>query len=145
MILEAPNKTVVYAIEKAIKEYRKFGYNNIKKVTDGITIDQSLVLILLDQNPDCCQREIAELVFKDMASMTRMIDLMVKKDFLRRGINEKDRRRFSLTVSSKGRRTINKLVPTVKQNRTTALKGLSNKEIAQMHNFLNKIIANCSA
>ncbi len=144
MKLEAPNTTVIYTIEKAIKEYRKFGYSNIKKVAEDITIDQGLVLILLEQNPDCCQREIAELIFKDMASMTRIIDLMVRKDFLKRSINEKDRRRFSLTISSKGNKTIKKLIPTVQQSRSTALNGLSAKDIAQMHNSLNRIIANCS-
>ena len=77
--LEAPHNIVIYTIEKAIKEYWKFSQKNIKKVVDDITIDQGLVLITLDQNPDITQKEIAQLIFKDMASMTRIIDLMVKK------------------------------------------------------------------
>ena len=88
MTLEPPHNTVIYTIEKAIKEYRKFGHSNIKKVTKDITIDQGLVLIILDQNPTLPQKEIAELVFKDDASMTRMIDLMVKKEYLKRSINK---------------------------------------------------------
>ncbi len=145
MKLEAPHNTVIYTIEKAIKEYRKFGHKNIKKVADDITIDQGLVLIILEQNPDISQKEIAELVFKDYASMTRMIDLMVKKEYLQRAINEVDRRRFTLSISKKGKQTIKKLIPTVKQNRSIALNGLSQKEITQLYSSLNKIIANCTA
>ena len=144
MIFEAPHNTVIYSIEKAIKEYRKFGYKNIKKIADDITIDQSLVLITLDQNPNITQKEVAELIFKDFASLTRIIDLMVKKGYLKRSINEKDRRRFILTISTKGKKLIKKLVPTIKQNRSKALDGLVEKEIKQLHSSLNKIIANCN-
>ena len=145
MILEAPHNTVIYTIEKAIKEYRKFGYNNIKKVAKDITIDQGLVLIILDQNPTLSQKEIAGLVFKDDASMTRIIDLMVKKEYLTRTINETDRRRYKLGISNKGKQTIKKLVPTIKQNRSIALNGLTDIEIKQLYSSLNKIINNCNA
>jgi len=145
MKLEAPHKTVIHTIEKAIKEYRKFGHKNIKKVADDITIDQGLVLIILDQNSDISQKEIAELIFKDYASMTRIIDLMVKKGYLKRAINTIDRRRFKLSISAKGKQTIKKIVPVIKQNRSTALNGLTQKEITQLYNSLNKVIANCNA
>lgn len=145
MILEAPHNTIIYTIEKAIKEYRKFAHKNIKKVAEDITVDQGLVLIILDQNPAYSQKEIAQLIFKDLASMTRMIDLMVKKEYLSRSINKIDRRRFDLGISAKGKKTIKKLIPTITHNRRTALEGLTAKDITHLYSSLNRIIANCNA
>lgn len=145
MIIEAPHNTIIYTIEKAIKEYRKFAQKNIKKVAEDITVDQGLVLIILDQNPTFSQKEIAQLIFKDLASMTRMIDLMVKKGYLSRSINKTDRRRFDLGISAKGKKTIKKLIPTITHNRSTALNGLTAKDITQLYSSLNRIIANCNA
>jgi DNA-binding MarR family transcriptional regulator len=142
--ITAPYNTVIYTIEKAIKEYRKFGHKNIRKIAHDLTVDQGLILILMDQNPELCQKEIAELIFKDYASMTRMVELMVQKKYLNRSINTKDRRKFSLTISPKGQQVIKKLIPAVKENRKKALDGLTSKEINQLNNSLKKIISNCS-
>ncbi|HAS40541.1 MAG TPA: MarR family transcriptional regulator [Microscillaceae bacterium] len=143
MGFDTPTQTVLYSIEQAIKEYRKFCQKNISEVISDITVDQGLVLIIIDKNPKMTQKEMAELVFKDYASMTRMIDLMVKKGYLKRLINEEDRRRFLLEITTKGKEALEKLQPTIEYNRNTALKGLSATEILQLYNSLQKIITNC--
>lgn len=143
MNLDTPTQTVLYAIEQAIKEYRKFCQKNISELISDITVDQGLVLIIIDKNPKMTQKEMADLVFKDDASMTRMINLMVKKEYLERLINENDRRRFLLEITAKGKEALEKLQPAIEYNRSTALKGLSTTEILQLYNSLQKIIANC--
>ena len=81
-------KTVFYTIERAIKEYRKFAQNNIADKVKDITVDQALILFFLEKHPELSQQEIATLVFKDKASVTRMINLMVSKGYIERSINE---------------------------------------------------------
>lgn len=138
-----PTQTVLYSIEQAIKEYRKISQKNIEKVVSDITVDQCLVLIILNKNADCSQKEIANLIFKDNASITRIIELMVKKDYLTREINETDRRKFTLKITEKGKNTITLLSPVIQQNRKTALNGLSDTEIELLDKILDKIISNC--
>ncbi|TRX16230.1 hypothetical protein FNW25_16885, partial [Flavobacterium franklandianum] len=72
-----PTGTVLYLIEQAIKEYRKVSQRNISKIVKDITIDQCLVLIILNNDAEISQNELANLIFKDNASITRMIELMV--------------------------------------------------------------------
>ncbi|PKB15290.1 MarR family winged helix-turn-helix transcriptional regulator [Flavobacterium sp. 5] len=144
MVLKNPTKTVLYTIEKTIKEYRKIAQRNIGKVVNDITVDQGLILIILDQNSNYSQKEIAELIFKDNASITRIIELMVKKDYLTRKINELDRRKFNLEVTEKGKKTIELLTPVIQTNRKKALEGLSQDEIESLDKILNKIITNCA-
>ncbi|MCC9019574.1 MULTISPECIES: MarR family winged helix-turn-helix transcriptional regulator [Flavobacterium] len=143
MQLENPTGTALYSLEKAIKEYRRLAQKNITKVVKDITVDQCLVLIILNNNPDISQNELANLVFKDSASITRMIELMVKKEYISRTIHPVDRRKFNLEITKKGKKTLDDIQPVIKINRQTALEGLSLEEIALLDKTLHKIIINC--
>jgi DNA-binding MarR family transcriptional regulator len=143
MSQKTPTGTVLYTIEQAIKEYRKVCQKNIQKVVSDITVDQCLVLIILNDNAKISQIEIARLIFKDNASVTRIIELMVKKDYLTRETDELDKRKTKLEITEKGKKTIVLLTPVFKLNRKTALDGLSSDEIELLDKILNKIILNC--
>lgn len=140
--MKVPAKTVFYTIERTIKTYRKFSRNNFLKVVDDITVDQKLILQYLNDRPELSQNEIAELVFKDNASLTRMIDLMVRKEFLQRSINPDDRRRFKIELTAKGKEILEKIAPVIVENRKKAFAGISAEELDQLNETLNKIIAN---
>ena len=138
-----PTGTVLYTIEQTIKEYRKISQKNISQIVSDITIDQCLLLIILNKNASYSQKEIAELIFKDNASITRIIELMVQKNYLVRKTNESDRRKFNLEITGKGKKTIELLTPIINKNRQDALKGLSKNEIELLDKLLVKIISNC--
>ncbi|NHN24062.1 MarR family transcriptional regulator [Flavobacterium jejuense] len=140
--MKIPSKTVFYTIEKTIKSYRKFSKRNFLKVVDDITIDQKLILQYLNDFPGLSQKEIAELVFKDNASLTRMIDLMVNKNFLKRSMNIEDRRRFKIEITPKGKEVLSKLEPVIAENRKKAFAGITEQELIQLDMILNKILFN---
>jgi len=142
MYLKIPSKTVFYTIDKTIKSYRKFAQKNISKVVNDITIDQKLILHYLNDYPELNQKEIAELVFKDNASMTRMINIMVKKNYLNRSMNDEDRRRYNLEITDKGKEVLLKLPPVIMSNRKKALEGITKEELIQLEKTLNKILSN---
>lgn len=143
MSLTNPTKTIFYLIEKSIKDFRKSSQKSINEVINDITLDQCLIIMILNDNSNLSQKEIATLIYKDYASITRMIELMVKKKYLKRTINESDRRRFNLEISDKGKESLKILTRTIKENRKKALLGISKKELAQLEVTLNKIILNC--
>ncbi|MGX1928658.1 MarR family winged helix-turn-helix transcriptional regulator [Flagellimonas sp. 2504JD4-2] len=133
-----------YILEKSIKSYRQFAQRNLKEVNKDITIDQWLTLKTIYDNPNISQREIAETIFKDEASITRMIELLVSKGFLLRSSHSEDRRRYGLELTPSGMNALEEVMPIIMQNRNTALEGLSMKEIEILKNLLNKIIINCT-
>jgi len=140
--MRIPSKTVFYTIEKTIKSYRKFSKSNFLKVVDDITIDQKLILQYINGYPELNQKEIAELVFKDNASLTRMINIMVNKKFLNRSMNDEDRRRYKIEITSKGKEVLNKLGPVIVENRKKAFSGITKQELIQLERTLNKILSN---
>jgi MarR family transcriptional regulator for hemolysin len=132
-----------YHLEKAIKSYRQFAQNRLVENGQFVTIDQWLVLKVLKDNPGIAQVALAEKVFKDKASVTRIIDILVKNKHLKRSPHEQDQKRSKLTITKKGEKIIKAIMPTVSQNRKTALKGLTKKEIQIAEKVLLKITANC--
>ncbi len=139
MNISLPSDTVFHSIESTIKEYRKFSQKNISNKINDITIDQGMVLLYLNKYQELTQKKIAGLVFKDNASMTRMINLMVKKKYLKRSINEQDRRRFKLEITSKGKEILMKLSSIISDNRNKSLAKITQKELQQLETILNKI------
>lgn len=144
MKIDLPTRTIFYTIENAIKQYRRMSQKNISEIVGDITIDQALVLILLQQDPRYSQSEIAEILFKDYASITRMIQLMVRNGYLKRKVHKEDKRRSSLKITVKGEDQIDLLMPVIRANRAQALQSISKEEIDQLHSILHKLITNCS-
>ncbi len=143
MNISPPSETIFHTIESSIKEYRRFAQKNISNQISDMTIDQGLVLLFLNEYPDLTQKEIAELIFKDNASMTRMINTMVQKKYLKRSMNSEDRRRYKIEITVKGRQVLETLPPIIQNNRKTTLKGITKNELNQLDIILNKIISNC--
>lgn len=141
--MEKLDQVLFFTLEKSIKKYRQFAQKQIDNANIDITIDQWLVLKSIQDLPDISQHQIAENVFKDYASVTRMIELLVKKDYLTRAFHATDRRRFNLIITKKGNSVLDKLIPIITANRKQALKSLTKEEIEKNRAFLNRIIENC--
>ncbi|WP_400190241.1 MarR family winged helix-turn-helix transcriptional regulator [Hymenobacter sp. B81] len=142
---DTPQQTVLYTLEQAIKVYRKLCQQNIDRAMDNLTVDQGLALMVLSNYPALSQQRLAELVFKDKASITRIIELLVQKGLLLRAAHTTDKRKSDLQLTDRGRQTLAQLSPTIQLNQQTALQGLSAAELAQFDATLRKIIANCTA
>ena len=137
------NTVVFYTIERAIKTYRQYAQKQIKLANLNITIDQWLTIKSIMDNPGISQQEIAERVFKDNASVTRIIDLLEKANYLKRTTDKTDKRRSLLKVTDEGKKIINNVYKVVLKNRETALKGINKKDIETTEKVLNTIILNC--
>jgi DNA-binding MarR family transcriptional regulator len=144
MSISLPSETVFHSIERAIKEYRKFSQINISNQIKDLTIDQGMVLLFLDKHSELTQKEIAALIFKDNASMTRMINLMVNKKYLKRSMNPLDRRRYNIEITAKGKQVLESLPPIILSNREKSLEGITKEEIIQLESLLKKITSNCT-
>lgn len=141
--MEKLDEVLFYTLEKSIKIYRKFAQSQILKNGYDITIDQWLVLKTLQENKHLSQNQISELVFKDFASTTRIIELLVQKQYIHRKINTTDRRKFELEITEKGNKIIEDIYPIVIENRKQALKNLTSEEVNNLKDYLEKLIINC--
>jgi DNA-binding MarR family transcriptional regulator len=135
--------TFFYALERSIKTYRQFAQSQIAAAGIDVTIDQWLVLKTLQENPDVTQQQTGAMVFKDFASITRIIHLLVAKRFVRRSNHAEDGRRSKLTLTRVGVAAIRTLEPIIRRNRRHALRDIARRDIVRAHALLKTIVANC--
>ena len=141
--MEKLDSVLFYYIEKAIKSYRQFAQKELKDAGVSITVDQWLTLNCLNENPDMSQKELAETIFKDNASITRIIELLVKAKYIKRSINKDDRRKSDLTITDLGLEIIDKASPIVNNYRNQALKGIGIAKEDHVKMVMKTIIKNC--
>ncbi|MCB9170254.1 MAG: MarR family transcriptional regulator [Flavobacteriales bacterium] len=134
---------VFYTIERAIKTYRQFAQRRLVAAGSTLTVDQWLVLNVLEEEPGIQQGLVAELVFKDKASIARMVDLLVRTELVERKVPASDRRSVSLRLTRKGKRELVGITPVVEDYRKRALKGVKAGDIVALQGTLNRIMANC--
>ncbi|MCC2545035.1 MarR family winged helix-turn-helix transcriptional regulator [Hymenobacter sp. BT175] len=139
------NNILFYSLEKAIKRYRRFAQANIDRAGIAITIDQWLVLHVILENDDLTQAEIGERVFKDQASVARIIALLTGRDLLAAVPLPHDGRRTQMRVTAEGQRVLDAVQPIVLSNRETALRGLSDADLTTLRVLLERIYTNCTS
>ena len=140
--MENLNHILFYTIEKSIKSYRQFAQRQIAAAGFDITIDQWLVLKTIEEDSTATQQQMAAKVFKDMASMTRIVELLVRKNYLLRKFNTTDRRRFDLELTATGKNLLQQIQPLIVSNRSTALNGISDENLQILQSELEKITSN---
>lgn len=142
--MEKLNDITFYTIDKAIRTYRIYAQKKLRENGFKITIDQWLIIKSILENPGISQLELGEKVFKDNASVTRIIELLVKANYLKRELHPSDRRKSNLIVTVAGKTVIEEVYEIVLQNRQTALQGISLDDLATLNKVLKAIISNCN-
>jgi DNA-binding MarR family transcriptional regulator len=107
-----------------------------------VTVDQWLVLKNLSENKLLSQTELAQLVFKDPPTLTRIIDILCKKGYVERIAHPFDRRSFQLHLTEIGLEKVLQLKPQVAQIREKAWENLGNSDFEEFKRILNTIYSN---
>ena len=137
------NDIIFYTLEKSIKSYRQYAQKQLIMNNFDITIDQWLILKSIKENSGLTQQQIGINVFKDYASVTRIIELLVKKNYLQR-VAHTDKRRFILRMTSEAEDLMRSIQKVINANRRKALDGIDEDKFMSLNETLNKIIDNCS-
>ena len=143
--MEKLNNTLLYTLDKCFRTYNQFAQRNVRKAGYDITIDQWLILKNVAENEDITQNDISKIVFKDNASITRIIQLLVNAGYLTRKIHPTDRRRMSLRLTESGKKITTDVNQIAIKNRAAALRDISQEQIEEAKQLLLQIIDNCNA
>lgn len=104
-----------------------------------VTPEQWGLLYLLNRKGEQYQRQISKTLLKDRPNVTRMIDILEKKELVKRMPDEENRRIFKVFLTDKGREIAVKYKPLIKNITDSACKVLSSEEIDTLTNILWKI------
>ncbi|MEP2947357.1 MAG: MarR family transcriptional regulator [Lentilitoribacter sp.] len=107
-----------------------------------VSAEEWAILLILWSKGEQTPTALADVTFRDRTTITRLIDQMVKKQFVVREHDEKDRRRVLIKASGKGQALKDELVPIAKSMIATATSGISPQDIETTVKTLNQMTNN---
>lgn len=100
------------------------------------------VLNRLWKQDGLAQGQLTDLLRRDKAFVTRLLDEMMKNGWIERRMDANDRRAYNIFLTPAGRKLKYKLIPMFMEARKRSLKNLSKSEQKQLHNLLEKFQQN---
>jgi len=119
----------------------KASFNQLIK-SYGISAEQWSVIFRVVQRSGINQKELADSTYKDQGNLTRMIDKLVKADYINRKLDESDRRSVQLIATDKSKILVDQIVPISDLYNEKLTEGLSRDEKAKLIELLNRVYNN---
>ena len=133
-----------FLLDRTARRVKQYAKQQFRELGWAITVDQWAVLKqLYDQGPQN-QRELGEKTFKDNPTITRILDLLVQKDYITRSPHPDDRRSFVIELTNSGKTLVEACLPEVQNIRMKAWENLSEKDFVEFKRILDSIYQNLS-
>ncbi|HMR19259.1 MAG TPA: MarR family transcriptional regulator [Sphingobacterium sp.] len=128
-----------FLLDKTARRVKQYAQAAFTQHNFDVTVDQWTVLKNLHENPELTNKEIAELCGKDQPTLTRIIDLLIKKTLVERIPHNTDRRALKLQLTKNGEQKIKEIAPKVAHFRMQAWQNLTEEDFGHFTRILNKI------
>jgi MarR family transcriptional regulator for hemolysin len=133
--------SVGFVVNNTAKAFQKTLDLELRKNV-GVTISQLRVVATLIQYPGSTQKEIADRVGVEGATLVPAIDKMEREGLLKRKPDSKDRRANRIYLTQKADSLWNSMMECALHIRKVSTKDISEEEIGTMMNTLRKISKN---
>ncbi|HEX8038351.1 MAG TPA: MarR family transcriptional regulator [Chryseosolibacter sp.] len=131
-----------FLLDRTARRVKQYAQQKFKALKLNVTVDQWLVLKHLYEREGMKQNELAELLFKDNPTVTRIIDLLCEKEMAIRRQHPSDRRSFQVELTRKGRKKVEQMKPKIEKIRLKAWEGLSKDDFTHFKKVLDSIYKN---
>ncbi len=131
-----------FILDKTAKRVKQFAQNSFSAHGIDLTVDQWSVLKTLYEFPLLTHKELADKCGKDQPTLTRMVDLLLKKGYMKRVEHPSDRRCLHLQLTDLGGSKVQALAPLVKDFRMRAWENVSQEDFEHFTRILNTIYNN---
>ena len=141
-MLKNYNKAYFFKIDTTIKKIRNYMQRGLADANIDLTVDQWVVLDHLSQNRGISQIELGNITFKDPPTMTRILDLLVKKALVTRLNSSSDRRKFTIDLTEKGKDIHIKANQIITEVRKQAWNNLNEADYQTLVKIMDTIYSN---
>ena len=116
----------------------KAHFNNYLKEYD-ISPEQWSLIFRVVERSGLTQKELSDSTYKDQANITRSIDRLEQKGFLKRIENPNDRRSFQLIPTQDAIALVERIIPLSQAFNAQLTQGFSEEETKMLIALLNKV------
>ena len=120
---------------------KRFVQNAMKSGLD-ISLDQWMVLGPIWQLESASQKELGEITLKDKTNITRLVDILEKKNLVVRFEDQIDHRIKRVILTNAGKQLFFDVLPIMEKTREEVRKDISDQDIETFKKVLSNIIVN---
>lgn len=142
--MENIEDVILFQIERTSKVSKIYSQREFDKINFGITIDQWILLKIIEENEQLSQKQLAKLSSRDPASITRTLDILEKKHFIIRKPIPDNRRQYNIILTKQGKQFVDDHMHMVIAHRKKSIEGFTIEELQQLRRMLLKIQKNMS-
>ncbi len=138
--MTAIKSSIGYLINFTTRSLRKYAANLFRQNELDITMDQWAILNITNDNKGTSHLMLlSQMMAKDPPTITKMVDLLCKKGYLERKLDENDRRKWNLVITPNGIEREAQAFKIVKEIRSKITGGITQKEEEELKRILIKI------
>lgn len=133
---------ILFQLDKTSKLAKQHSQRQLEKRGMNITVEQWVILKIVEENDGVSQKVIAEKSYRDPASITRTLDLLQKKGLLNRLPIPTNRRQYQIVMTKEGKAFVQKHMDFVQSLRDLSVSGFSIQELETLSGYLQRIQQN---
>lgn len=134
-----------FILDQTARKVKQYAQTAFTENQFDITVDQWSALKYIYEHPNLSNKELAELCGKDQPTLTRIVDLLIKKELVERFSHDSDRRSLKLKATKKGSEKIKEIAPKVAEFRMKAWENLNEEDFDNFTRILNTIYNNLTS
>jgi len=131
-----------FLLDRTARRVKQYAQASFAQKDFDITIDQWTILKVLYNEDPMTHKELAEKTGKDQPTLTRIIDIILKKGLVERVEHPDDRRCLLVQLTPEGKEKVKMLSPDIAQIRMKAWENLSEEDFKNFTRILNTIYTN---
>lgn len=135
-------KVILFQIDQTSKIAKQYSQREMDRRELGITVDQWVLLKVIEEGAPLSQKELGTRAKRDPASITRTLDLLEKKGLIERASMENNRRQYNILLTKTGAEFVASNFELIKSMRERSTMGFTEEEVALLHSMLKRIQAN---
>lgn len=136
------NTVVLFQIDRTSKIAKQYSQKVFDHLELGITVDQWVLLKIIDEHEPLSQKELAIKSTRDPASITRTLDILEKKGLSQRMPILGNRRQYNVQLSKTGKAFVEENMDTIVLLRNKSLEGFTDEERKLLVDFLLRMQQN---
>lgn len=133
-----------FILDRTARRVKQYAQAQFAQNDFDITIDQWAILKILYKEDPMTHKELSERSGKDQATLTRIVDNIIKKDLAERVKHPADGRALQIGLTPSGIQKVETLSPPISTIRTKAWENLSEEDFEHFTRILNTIYDNLS-
>ncbi|RZF62445.1 MarR family winged helix-turn-helix transcriptional regulator [Sphingobacterium corticibacterium] len=131
-----------FLLDRTARRVKQYAQTSFSEKAFDITIDQWSILKVLYNEDPMTHKELAEKTGKDQPTLTRIVDIIIKKELVERVNHPQDRRCLLIQLTAKGKNKVKELSPEIAQIRMKAWENLSEEDFKNFTRILDTIYNN---